>query len=781
MKRVILVVWLVVLCAVVHALPIPDFAVDFENTDGLTAFEHFHGGNFSDSKDGYFDTGINSTYSFNVNPQGAFTTGLILQNMSYGYMNTSLTEPLSICFTFRPFYYDIVATNSFILNFGDSSNNIRVNRAADTLSASGRLRVTIQNDTGNENYQGNSGDLPPNITQQICVIKSYPEIYAYANTTILINDTITLGGGEIDFDNIKIGGGRTNAYGATGIIDNICVWKAELNYSDIVEFVNAPESCADPNQVPTITDLYITPMPTADTDDNLSAHITVSDTDQDQLQFNITWLTSSDNMTWSPFNGNAEYWANQAYADYGGVLYNSTTGSILATNTTPMPYWMVSALVTDGINTYSINSSAILVRNKIPIITANSSGTSVYSPVNRGQNLTFNITGTDPDNDTVRLKVCSNANATWGACTLLCSNDTGVHFYTSSVQQITCGYATAEVVRANYAYAIINDSENVTSAVIPFWVNQPPVAENLTHTTLETNIPYYWGDTLNFIGVDLYDPDNSTFPLSALANVTRPSGTLALSGSLLNYSGAFDLDEPGTWEIQVLVNDSNNAYSLFQWNVTVENTKLGHSGGVSPGTPAVASVCQVNLSTHNLIFKGPGVALLEIANTGTMPYNASLILEGDNVFIFQDYVELVEGAKVNLTLTAKGSALSAYNATLAFWDSSCSVERVFLSQESRVGTVKSYSSYVLHAFQAGVQYLLVPLFSTLPGKWSKFQFINRLMVFLSWVCFWGYLFADVIAEEERILYLLFVCGVVLVLAMICLIFTVGILGVVFHV
>lgn len=114
------------------------------------------------------------------------------------------------------------------------------------------------------------------------------------------------------------------------------------------------------NTPPAFEDFNISnTVPVSDAD-TLDVQFEVSDASNDTLQFNVTWYTSTDNVTWTMHGTDNETWANQGNATYNGNTYHtSSTGDIEPSDTSTGQLWKAEGWLTDGTTLIKVNTSAV--------------------------------------------------------------------------------------------------------------------------------------------------------------------------------------------------------------------------------------------------------------------------------------------------------------------------------------------------------------------------------------------------------------------------------------
>lgn len=370
------------------------------------------------------------------------------------------------------------------------------------------------------------------------------------------------------------------------VIDEWGVWRSALSADQIVAINNSLTGYPY-NANPNITSVNISNTPPIKTNDVIDVQFAVDDNDEDILNLSLTWYYSTDNATWINHGSDNQSWSDQGNSTYKSSSYQtSATGDLEAADTTAWQYWYAEVTANDSSEITKANSSTILIENTPPVVVSNSSGTTFANPVTKGETLQFNVTGTDAEGDNVKLKVCSGSSDTWQSCTLLCENAVGVAFDTVNETSITCDYVTTESERSNNAYAILNDTGNVTSLInISYFVNEYPLLENFTMQDTSGNQVYYFGEYIDYFRIDQDDAfDNDT--LQTYITVTDPDSEVRINNvSLENISGNTEgyetnlyLDAVGNWTIQFECTDSDDATSTYNASFIVNTIVLNTSG-----------------------------------------------------------------------------------------------------------------------------------------------------------------------------------------------------------
>lgn len=357
----------------------------------------------------------------------------------------------------------------------------------------------------------------------------------------------------------------------------------ESNQSQIYTFTTIG------NQNPSIDAFSISNTLPIVTNDVIDAQFQITDNENDTVNISLTWFKSDDNSTWTAHTTDDESWLNQASDDYIGTTYHtSATGDLESADTTAWQWWKAQLTVTDVYGTNSTNTTEFQITNNPPEVTSNSSGTTFESPANENSDITFTISGTDAEDDLVKLKVCQNEGDTWDSCTLLCEDSTGVTFNSVIVNDITCTYTVTEENRSNIAYAILYDGGNYSSAIpVNYYVNHYPTLENFVLIDTTLNNQYYFGESLDYFRIDLNDTfDNST--LTPYITVKDPDGVIkidnaemtTLSGITKVYDTDLFLDAIGLWSVNITVTDSDGATTEYHSNFTVNVVQVTTSGRI---------------------------------------------------------------------------------------------------------------------------------------------------------------------------------------------------------
>lgn len=340
------------------------------------------------------------------------------------------------------------------------------------------------------------------------------------------------------------------------------------------------------NEAPGIEYIRISNSEPIVTNDVIDANFKVNDSDGDVLNISVTWFKSSDNITWSAHTSDDESWNDQSNATYFDTQYNTgSSGDLESSDTNAWEYWKVELTVTDGQVTTSENSSSFLITNNPPSVSVNSSGTSYADPADKGDSITFTLTGTDSEDDLVKLKVCDSNTSSWDSCTALCSDLTGVTFDSVTSNDISCSYNTVEDSRNHTGYAILYDGGNETSPVaIDYFVNQYVVLENFSMQDTSGNTDYYFGEYIDFFRIDWSDTFDSDVDI--YLTVSDPDGVVKVdnqvlsnvSGSTKGYESNLFLDAVGTWSVNMSVTDSDGAITTYNSDFVVNKVSVGSTG-----------------------------------------------------------------------------------------------------------------------------------------------------------------------------------------------------------
>jgi hypothetical protein len=376
--------------------------------------------------------------------------------------------------------------------------------------------------------------------------------------------------------NLDIGHGDGTYF--EGSIDRVVVYNKALNSTERQELVDDGTQFA-----PVFLSYNITNTAPVRTNDVIDVNFKLDD-DGQETNVSLTWFKSTDNATWTPHTSDNETFNN---VTLNTTINSGTAGDLEAVDTVAFDYWKAQLSATNTIGTTSVNTTSIFINNDAPVITSSTSGTTNLAPADKGDTITFNVTGTDVEEDIVKLKVCSNSGANWSTCTPLAQDLTGVAWSSTVNTSTTVNYVTTEDTRNNTGYAIIFDGGNYSFVNITYYVNQYPVLDTITHQDLDGDSTYFFKETIDYFRVNMNDSyDNVT--LTPYITVSDPEGVVEinnqsmtlLSGINFEYTTDLYLDAVGTWNISISVTDSDGAITILNDTFNVTATTLTSLGRV---------------------------------------------------------------------------------------------------------------------------------------------------------------------------------------------------------
>lgn len=210
-----------------------------------------------------------------------------------------------------------------------------------------------------------------------------------------------------------------------------------------------------------------------------------------------------------------------------------------------------------------------------------------YSPADIGDTITFNLTGTDTEENEVQLKVCSNEGATWNSCNVLAQNLTGITFDSATPTSITATHTTNETSRVNTGYAILYDGGNYTYQNVSYYVNEYPTLDTFSSIDTSGGTTYFFNEYMDYFRInmnDTYDGTNLTpyitvFDPDNVIKVSNQPMTLQ-SGATYQYGTDTFLDAVGIWNVTINVTDTDGALTTYSTTFTVESINLTTLGRI---------------------------------------------------------------------------------------------------------------------------------------------------------------------------------------------------------
>ena len=453
------------------------------------------------------------------------------------------------------------------------------------------VNITIYNtsyfDKSYENYDTMSSldvimyahkfDQPENNTEIKFPKYQYPISFNISNNTIIESCDVVINESTIETVSVSEGQNivyydflNNQSYNWT-VLCNSTGAEYEPRYFNFVEVATSIDGIAISNVLPIRSN------------DPLDLNFNISDENRVNLSINSTWFKSDDNVTWSQHIGDDEEFGIKQYSEYNGItLHTSAQGDVEAEDTNAWQYWKGSIVVVDDLNnTYYMNTTEYQIYNDPPNITGYSSGTTNDNTVNYGDFITFELNGTDLEYNSVTMKVCSNSDATFDTCQVLCQNLTGVTFSGVVNTSITCVFEALNTTRENYAYAILTDPDNETASVnISYFVNQYPILADFSMQDTTGDTTYFFGEYIDYFKINWSDPDNDTFVLQTYITVKDPEDVIKVDNQSMNYTTDMYLDAVGTWSYSIYVVDSDGAKTWYNDTFDVTSISLSTGGRI---------------------------------------------------------------------------------------------------------------------------------------------------------------------------------------------------------
>lgn len=308
------------------------------------------------------------------------------------------------------------------------------------------------------------------------------------------------------------------------------------------------------------------------------------DNDEQETNVSLTWFKSTDNSTWTAHTSDNETWNN---VTLNTTINSNSAGDLEAIDTTAGDYWKAQLTATNPTGSTAVNTSVIYIENDPPQVTSSTSSTTNENPVNIGENIIFQVSGTDIEEDVIKLKVCSNSGANWSNCNVLAQNLIGISWSSVSNTTVTATHTTNETIRENTAYAIVFDGGDYGYANITYYVNQYPVLENIVHQDTNGDSSYFFKESIDYFRVNMNDSYNGT-SLTPYITVTDPEGVINIynqsmsltSGTTFEYGTDLYLNAIGTWTINISVTDSDGATTTLSDTFSVSSTNLTSLGRI---------------------------------------------------------------------------------------------------------------------------------------------------------------------------------------------------------
>lgn len=446
----------------------------------------------------------------------------------------------------------------------------------------------VTGDGSNQDVVITTTDVSYGVYSHVVFTRSGQNYKMYVNGNLISSTTATYTQNTVgDTLNICNQGDLTTVRDFAGSLSNVNYHNKELTQSEVTaEFNNGRtyENFPDvTNLPPSFLSYNISNTAPVRTNDVIDVNFKLDDLG-DETNLTLTWFKSTDDITYTPHTTDDETFTNVSL----NVTVNSgANGDLEASDTSAFDYWKAQLTATSIGGTTSVNTTAIFIENDAPQIASATSNTTNDNPVNVGDNVTFKVEGTDIEEDTITLKVCSNLNANWTTCNVIAQNLVGVSWSSVTNTSITADHVANETIRNNTALAIVYDGGNYSSINITYYVNQFPVLENITHQDTSGDTNYFFGESLDFVRVNMNDSYNGT-SLTPYITIKDPENTVIVnnqpmsltSGTLFEYSTNTLLNAVGTWNISINVTDSDGATSTLSSTFEVSSTNITTLGRI---------------------------------------------------------------------------------------------------------------------------------------------------------------------------------------------------------
>ena len=531
--------------------------------------------NFSYSKagfsTGYFEFSFNGAVIINANKTIYDNTPLDSvsnPNMITGnfYINNTWTNPADADFNHTNFNYSngtvaFVAnsTTTFWNRTGLSPHEIQ-NISAQTVDTYGNINTT-------------------NVWFNVTIPNNVPNQTTIGDKTVTAGDLLTFNVSATDLDNDTITYGTNATYGSLNATTGEYSWPTNsTDAGTYVWYFNSSDNYGDTSTETinvTVTEIpaFVPPVPV-----NLSS-----------TQGNF-WI----NHTWEPGAGNATDSYNVSVND---IWTNGTTSTYNNSTVDPHGWSNITVYAYNSLGPGTLNTTPVSnntqVANNVPAQTTIGNKT-----VTAGDLLTFNVSATDADNDTITYGTNAtngSLNATTGEYSWPTnSTDTGVYLWYFNSSD-TYGSTSTETI-------------NVTVTEIPAFV--PPVPVNLSSTQGNFWINHTWepgaGNATDSYNVSVNDIwtngtastyNNSTVDPHGWSNITVYAYN-SLGPSTLNTTPVFqDVQLANNIPVQTGIGDKTiTAGDLLTFNITATDAD---NDTITYGTNATNGSLNVTTGTYS--------------------------------------------------------------------------------------------------------------------------------------------------------------------------------------
>ena len=531
--------------------------------------------NFSYSKDGfstgYFEFSFNGAVIINANKTIYDNTPLDSvsnPNMITGnfYINNTWTNPADADFNNTNFNYSngtvaFVAnsTTTFWNRTGLSPHDIQ-NISAQTVDTYGNINTT-------------------NVWFNVTIPNNVPNQTTIGDKTVTASDLLTFNVTATDLDNDTITYGTNATYGSLNATTGEYSWPTNsTNAGTYIWYFNSSDTyggTATENITITVTEIptYLPPVPM-----NLIST-------QGNFWINHTWEPGEGNVTDSYNVSVNDIWTNGTTS-----TYNNTT--VAAHGWSNITVYAYNFSGTGTLNTTPVSNNT-QVANNVPDQTTIGNKT-----VTAGDLLTFNVSATDADNDTITY----GTNATYGSL----NATTGEYSWpTNSTDAGT--YIWYFNSSDNYG-GISTETINVTVTEIPAYI--PPIPVNLSSTQGNFWINHTWEpgagnatDSYNVSVNDLWTNgttstyNNSTVEPHGWSNITVYAYN-SLGPGTLNATPVFqDVQLANNIPVQTGIGDKTvTAGDLLTFNITATDAD---NDPITYGTNATNGSLNVTTGTYS--------------------------------------------------------------------------------------------------------------------------------------------------------------------------------------
>jgi hypothetical protein len=328
-----------------------------------------------------------------------------------------------------------------------------------------------------------------------------------------------------------------------------------------------------------------------------------------KLQVNLFYASANDNITinlyrlTSPWNSSEATWSNATLSTSWGTVggdYSDLIDSVQFSNVSQLYNFTITNLVRGWVNGSYSNYGIILIStdaatgnrreidssestsasarpkliidyttNAAPTITNISTNSSLTNPIGVGQNVGFNISWSDLENDNSKAYICNSSSITFASG---CGDKTFCSTSLASTNPIQCSYTiTSAENRTTAFYVAVCDSTNCSDINQSYFymnhvpsvlVVQPNGGEIVNQSLGNYSIKFNVSDADNdFLLGNIYygtTQNSTTFPISLDTNLTnyctdQDSKTSTTNNCTYSFNS---LGLYGTYFLTIIVNDS---------------------------------------------------------------------------------------------------------------------------------------------------------------------------------------------------------------------------------